>query len=200
MKILAFTDLHLSSIALKKLKSKVEKLNPDLLVCAGDISIFEEGLDQMLSKLNKFKKRIILVNGNHEEDNVMNKFCKKYNNIVFIHKKSFIEDNVLFLGYGGGGFSKVDPDFYPTGEKFSKIIEHNEGKKAVFVTHAPPYGTKVDLIIGEHCGNKTFSKFIKKNKIDLHVCGHLHENFNKKDNIKKTRIINPGPYGEIVNL
>ncbi|MBL7055824.1 metallophosphoesterase [Candidatus Woesearchaeota archaeon] len=198
MKLLAFTDLHLSSIAFSKLRSKIKKHNPDLLVCAGDISIFEEGLDQMLDKLNKLKKKVILINGNHEEDNVMKKLCKKHKNLFFIHKKSHIEENILFLGYGGGGFSMIDKEFYNTGEKFSKIIKKNKDKKTILITHAPPYGTKLDLIIGEHCGNKTFLKFIKKNKINLHLCGHLHENFGKKDKIGKTKTINPGPYGEII--
>ena len=62
------------------------------------------------------------------------------------------------------------------------------------------YKTKLDLLVGQHHGNKTFRNFIIKNRIDMHICGHLHENFNKKDNIKKTEIINPGPYGKIVKI
>ena len=76
----------------------------------------------------------------------------------------------------------------------------NKGKKIIFITHAPPYKTKVDLIVGSHCGNKTFRNFILKNKIDLYICGHLHETFNKKDKIKKTEVINPGPYGKIIKI
>ena len=77
MKLLAFTDLHLSSIALKKIKLKIKKNKPDLLVSAGDISIFEEGLDFILNKLNKLKIKILLINGNHETDRVMKKLCLK---------------------------------------------------------------------------------------------------------------------------
>jgi len=200
MKILAFTDLHLSTIALKKLKSKVKKQNPDIIVCAGDVSIFEEGLDQILNKLNKFKKKILMIHGNHEEANVMKKFCERYDNLIFIHKKHYVHDECLFLGYGGSGFALIEPDFYKTGEKFAKIIKKNQDKKIIFLTHAPPYKTRVDLIVDNYCGNKTFRKFIVKNKIDLHICGHLHENFGKKDHIKNTHIINPGPYGKILNL
>lgn len=200
MKILAFTDIHLSSIALSKIKSKIKKQNPDLLICAGDLTIFEEGLDIILTKLSKLKKKVLLVHGNHETDNVMKRLCKKYSNLIFIHKKYHKHNNCIFLGYGGGGFSMRDPGFYPTGKKFMKIIKKNKGKKIIFVTHAPPYGTKVDLIVGEHCGNKTYRDFIAKNKVDLHICGHLHENFNKKDNLKKTLIVNPGPYGRIIKL
>lgn len=200
MKILAFTDMHLSSVAFKKIKSKAKKQNPDLIICAGDVSIFEEGLNFILSKLNKLKKKTLIIHGNHETSSVLRRVCKKYKNIIFIHKKQYKQNNHIFLGYGGGGFSLTDPDFYKTGEKFHKIIKNNKGKKIIFITHGPPYKTKVDLIVGSHCGNKTFRNFILKNKIDLHICGHLHETFGKKDKIKKTEIINPGPYGKIIRI
>ena len=200
MKLLAFTDLHLSSFAIKKLRAKIRKNNPDLLVCAGDLSIFETGLGFILEKLSKLKKKVILVNGNHENDKVMKKLCSRYENLIFIHKDSYDEGNYLFLGYGGGGFAIIDPEFYKTGEKFSKIIKQNKGKKIIFLTHAPVYKTRLDLIVDMHCGNKTFRNFILKNKVDLHICGHLHENFGKKDNIRKTVTINPGPYGKIISI
>ena len=200
MKILAFTDLHLSSVAFKKIKSKTKKQNPDLLICAGDVSIFEQGLDFMLNKLNKLKKKILIIHGNHETPSVIKKLCKKYNNLIFIHKKLYKQNNHIFIGYGGSGFSLIEPDFYKQGEKFAKIIKKNKDKKIIFITHAPPYKTKLDLIVGSHCGNKTLKHFIVKNKIDLYICGHLHENFGKKDTIKKTPIINPGPYGKIIRI
>ena len=200
MKLLAFTDLHLSSYAFKKIKSKAKKQKPDLLICAGDISIFEQGLDSILNKLNKLKKKALIIHGNHESDKVLKKLCSKYNNLIFIHKKYYKQNNCIFLGYGSSGFSLIEPDFYKTGKKFHKIIKNNKGKKIIFITHAPPYKTKLDLVVGSHCGNKTLRNFINKNKIDLNVCGHLHENFNKKGKIKKTEIINPGPYGKIINI
>ena len=200
MKLLAFTDLHLSSYAFKKIKSKVKRQDPDLIICAGDVSIFEQGLDFILNKLNKLKKKILIIHGNHETDKVLKKVCLKYDNLIFIHKKHYKQDNHIFFGYGGSGFALIEPGFYKTGEKFQKIIRKNKDKKIILITHAPPYNTKLDLIVGSHCGNKTFRNFVSRNKIDLYICGHLHENFNKKDHIKKTHIINPGPYGKIIKI
>lgn len=200
MKILAFTDLHLSSYAFKKIKSKVKKQKPDLLICAGDVSIFEEGLNFILDKLNKLNKTTLIIHGNHETSATLRKSCKKYKNLIFVHKKQYRQNNCIFLAYGGGGFSLTEPDFYKTGKKFQKIIKKNNDKKIIFITHAPPYKTKVDLIMGSHWGNKTFRNFVIKNRIDLHICGHLHETFNKKDKIKKTEVINPGPYGKIIRI
>ena len=200
MKILAFTDMHLSSYAFKKIKIKAKRQKPDLLVCAGDVSIFEHGLGLILNKLSKFNKKILILHGNHETSSVLKKLCSRHKNIIFIHKKQYAQNNYLFLGYGGGGFSLTEPEFCKTGKKFEKIIKHNNNKKIIFITHAPPYKTNLDLVAGSHCGSKTFRNFILKNKIDLYICGHLHENFGKKDRISKTEIINPGPYGKIIRI
>ena len=200
MKLLAFTDLHLSSIAFKKIKSKVKRQKPDLLISAGDLTIFENGLDFILNKLNKLNVKTLLIHGNHETAGVMKRLCKKRKNLVFVHKKHLKCNNCIFLGYGGSGFALSEPGFYFTGKKFRKIIRKSKNRKIIFITHAPPYGTKLDLIVGNHCGNRTFRNFVSKNKIDLYICGHLHENFNKKDHIKGTRIINPGPYGKVIRI
>ena len=201
MKLLAFTDTHGSLLALKRIEQKVKTQNPDLLVCAGDISIFEHGIVGILRRLNKLNKKIIIVHGNHEDSTTFIKCSKLFKNIVFIHKKHFAKNSTLFLGYGGGGFSVVDREFEKIAKtKFKKIIKSNEGKKIILVTHAPPYKTKLDKLVEGHCGNKSIRHFVEKNKIDLLICGHLHENFGKEDRIKKTKVINPGPFGKIIYI
>lgn len=199
MKILAFTDIHGSLLALKRIEQKVKTQKPDLLVCAGDISIFEHGIVGVLRKLNRLNKEIVIVHGNHEDASTFVKLSRLFKNILFVHKKHFIKDNSLFLGYGGGGFSVVDREFEKIANtKFKNIIQKNKTKKIILVTHAPPYKTKLDNLEGGHCGNKSIRHFIDKNRIDLLICGHLHENFGKEDKIGKTKMINPGPFGKIV--
>jgi putative phosphoesterase len=201
MKILAFTDIHDSFSALRRIEQKVKTQKPDLLVCAGDISLFEHGIVGIVRRLNKLNKKIIMVHGNHEDDSTFVRLSKLFKNIIFVHKKYFIEDNLLFLGYGGGGFSANDEKFEKIAKsKFKRIIKNNQNKKIILVTHAPPYKTRLDKLVGSHCGNKSIRHFVEKNNVDLLVCGHLHENFGKEDKIKKTKLINPGPFGKIVYI
>lgn len=201
MKILAFTDIHGSLLALRRIEQKVKSQNPDLLVCAGDISIFEHGVVGIMRRLNKLNKKIIMIHGNHEDHSTFRKLSKFFKNIIFIHKNYHIENDILFLGYGGGGFSIVDKEFEKIAKtKFKKIIRNNNDKKIILITHAPPYKTKLDKLVEGHCGNKSIRHFAEKNKIDLLICGHLHENFGKYDKIGKTNAINPGPFGKIINL
>ena len=199
MKILAFTDIHGSLLAFKRIESKVRISKPDLIICTGDVSIFERGILGILKRLNRLGKEVVIIHGNHESEKTFLKHSKILKNIIYIHNKSFTKGNYLFLGNGGEGFSIIDRKFEKVARNvFEPIIHHNKEKKIILLTHAPPYKTRLDNIVDGHCGNKSIRTFIEKNKIDLHFCGHIHENFGKEDKTKKTRIINPGPFGKII--
>ena len=201
MRILSFVDMHGSHKALKKIKKKSKKA--DLIVCAGDLTIFENNLDKLLFQLNKLKKTCLIIPGNHESDEDLKQLAKMSDNISDIHEKGFVKNNHLFLGYGGGGFSMNDKHFKKIAKKSKKKIKKFRkinNKKIILVTHAPPYKTKIDKIMDEHCGNKDIRKFIDKIKPDLVISGHLHENAGKEDKIKNTKIINPGPFGKIISI
>lgn len=199
MKILAFVDMHGSLGALKKIKKQAKKA--DIIVCAGDLTIFGQGIDYFLGKLNKLNKPTLMIPGNHEEEEELKKWCSKYKNITFLHARGYKEGEYFFLGYGGGGFSMRDKAFEKLSKQFGERIKKLGNPKTILITHAPPYKTKIDLIMKEPCGNKSIKNFIKKvNPIVLVVSGHLHENAGKEDKLGKTRIINPGPYGKLITV
>ena len=200
MKLLAFTDTHNSRKALKSIAALSKKNNPDVLLCCGDISLFELNLNKVLKALSSLKKPLILVNGNHEDETHMAKLCRKFKTIHFIHGRGVSIGDYLFLGYGGDGFSIVDPYFLGIAKSFEKIIKMNHGKKIILITHAPPNHTKIDKLPGGYCGNKSIRKFIEKHQPTYAFCGHIHENFGKTDKIKKTIVMNPGPFGKIINI
>lgn len=196
MKILAFVDVHGNHSAVKDIKKKAEKA--DILVGAGDFSIFERGLANILCELNKLNKPVLIVPGNHETETGLKKAGLLFKNIHYIHKKRFKFGGIIFLGYGGGGFSLRDPDFERFAKKSGKGLKKKDN--VVLITHAPPHGTKLDRINKEYHGNKSITNFIKKVDLNLVVCGHLHENAGKKDKIGKTVLINPGAHGKIVEI
>lgn len=200
MKILAFVDMHGSHKALEKIKKRVKKA--DIIVCAGDISIFEQRIEYFLEQFNRLKKPFLIIPGNHETAEDIKAASLFFENIINLHKKVYIKENYLFMGYGEGGFSIVDKGFNKTAKKFEKRIKKfsKDDKKIVLVTHAPPYKTKIDKIMNEPCGNKSIKNFILKVKPDLVIAGHLHENAGKEDKIGKIKIMNPGPFGKIINI
>lgn len=199
MKILAFVDMHGSLKALKKLVETIKQKKPKVIVCAGDISIFEQRLDYFIERLSKFGVPFLIIPGNHESGEMLSRACNKSKDAYYLHKQVYDKiTDYLFIGNGGGGFSDRDDKFDKISKRFAK--ETAKGKKVILVTHQPPYKTKLDRIGKTYAGNKSYRRFIDKNKVDLVVCGHLHENAGKTDKVGKTFLINPGPYGKIIDI
>ncbi len=196
MKILAFTDLHSNLKLIGKLRKKAQ--NAELVVCTGDFTFFQKNIVRVLAEIDKIGKKVLLINGNHEDDEEVKRLCMRLKNIVFLHKSSYThksrDKTFLFAGYGGMGFSLRDRDFELSMKKF--IGKSN----LVLLTHAPPYGTRLDAISSYHGGSRSITSFIKKAGPLLAVCGHFHENFGKKDRIGKTVLVNPGPEGRIIEV
>jgi Icc-related predicted phosphoesterase len=198
MKILAFVDSHGNVTALKKLVERAKKQDIDLVICAGDISVFGDKLKKLISLFKNIKKPFVIIPGNHEDNSEVTKACKPFQNCVNIHKKAFRGKGSVIFGYGGGGFSLVDKKFEKIAEKFKTKIKNKE--KVILVTHAPPYNTKVDKIGKNPVGNKSIRKFILEAKPHLAICGHLHENAGKIDTIGRTKVVNPGYKGKIIEI
>jgi uncharacterized protein len=193
MRLLIFSDTHGRASMLDALAKKAKQA--DMLVCAGDITVFEEGLEMVLRRLDRIGKPVLIIPGNHESPELLKAVCKLHKNITYIHGKSYFKDGYCFIGFGSGGFSEKDKEF----EDFAKKLKIPEDNILVLVTHAPPYGTKIDHIWGHH-GNKSYRHFIESMKPVLAVSGHLHETAGMEDKIGKTRVINPGPRGKIVKI
>lgn len=198
MKIMAFVDLHGSLSILKKIGSIARTEKVDFLVCAGDITIFGDSMKQMVAKLDEIDIPSVMIHGNHEDEDALRRLCEKTKNVKFIHKKTVEFGDFVFMGYGGGGFSVVDKEFEQwSKEAMGKIAE---GKKIILVTHAPPYGTKLDMILDQPAGNKSIRNFIKLVQPKIAISGHLHENSGTKDKIDATKLVNPGPWGMILTV
>jgi len=199
MKILAFSDLHVDMDVLRRLKKKAIIEKVDYIIAAGDLSMFENGFDIVLYELNELNIPILLIHGNHESRQFAEAESKNFKNIIFMHKKSIVKENVLFLGYGGGGFSTSDKELDKYSDIFKKEIMKNKGKKIVFIIHGPPY-KMLDGIYGNNVGCKSRAKFINDVKPDIVICGHLHEFAGKFLKVGKTLVINPGWEGKVFQI
>jgi len=197
MKIYAFSDIHENITSMKKVEAAVKKEDPDLVICVGDFTVFEQYLEKMIDWMDSLPKPVLLIHGNHEDEEIVEKYCSFKHNLTFMHKQIKEINGITFVGHGGGGFSKKYPDF-------EKFVEENkkelEGKKLVLLTHAPPYETKLDLMHMGHVGSKSYKEFIDNYKPVLALSGHIHETFTKEEKIGETLASNPGPIGKIFEI
>ena len=195
MKILAFTDVHAHPKMLHQVARKAK--DADLLLCPGDLTLFGQGLKSSLKLLTQAKKPLLLIHGNHEEEKVIENLHMPY--VIPFHRKSYRVGNILFLGHGGGGFSMIDHKLEKRLPQLKEKIQ--PGDTVVFVTHAPPYGTELDYLpLFGHVGCKSITRAIRELKPQLFLCGHLHENFTIRQKWDKTLMLNPGPFGQLIEL
>ncbi len=198
MRLLCFADLHESVAALKALHAQVKAAKPDAVVCAGDFTVFEQQLEPMLGRIDALGVPVFLVHGNHETEEGVRKAVKRCRRIRFIHKKILRHGDVTLMGWGGGGFDARDAPFERWVKANDRLIR--AAGRVVLVVHAPFFGTELDDL-GSHCGNRSFSDFIKARKnVILGVCGHFHECAGKEDRLGKATVINPGPRGRVVDI
>jgi len=202
MKVLFFVDTHGSGSKLRKIMEKSKDV--DLLVCGGDFTIFENDMESVLHELNSIGKPVLIIHGNHETASSVMIGCEQLGNMHFIHRTYYIADHLIFYGHGGGGFSTRDDKFTRDSESFIEELDrishmHNKKYQIVLVTHAPAFGTMVDYL-DTHVGNKSITEFILKHEPVLAMSGHIHETAGCEDKIHKTRLINPGWDGMIIDL
>ncbi|MBC8494564.1 metallophosphoesterase [archaeon] len=195
MKILAFADHHGSPSDFAEVIRKAKEV--DLIICLGDFTIFENEIEYIMNQIDRLPKKVLLLHGNHEDEDTTRFLSEHSKNIQFLHEAVFETGKYAFIGYGGGGFATTDPRFEMVSKKFPEVMK---GKKTILLLHGPPYGTKQDLLAIGHVGCKSFRKFIEEHQPALVLCGHLHETFYTKDKIGKSKIINPGPDGQIIDI
>ncbi len=198
MKFLVFTDVHEDKKMIDSLLKRASEDDIDFIICCGDFSEFGRGMKNILTKFDNLGKKMYVLPGNHEEP--VSEFLtilSKFDNCINFHEQDFEIDGYVFLGHGAGGFAQQDPEFRVLARKW---YGKYKGKKIVFVTHMPPYNTKLDKLEMGHVGHIDYRKFIERITPKLAISGHLHETVDISQKIGKVQYINPGWKGKVIEL
>ena len=91
MKILAFADMHGSRKALKEVIKKAKEA--ELVICCGDLTIFEQYIKKWLKELNDLKIPVLIIPGNHENSRNLKKACSHFDNIIYISAQDGITES-----------------------------------------------------------------------------------------------------------
>jgi uncharacterized protein len=173
----------------------------DIIICTGDFSIWGTNIVGLIDKFKRFDKTILILHGNHESEKDVREIASKNNFLKFMHRFRYEFNNCLFYGFGGGGFSEIEPLLEKDIPQLGKDLKLKAGQRLITMSHAPPYDTMLDIVPGiGHRGCKSVRKLIDTFQPALHICGHLHENFSKVHRLGNTMIINPGPDGKILRI
>ena len=197
MKFLTFVDIHEDVHLLKELLKRAAEPDIDFIICAGDFTSFGRGIIRFLKEFEKVGKKLYLIPGNHEEREGLLDITAQFSNVVNLHTKAVKINGYIFLGYGGGGFANEDAQFRTLARQW---YGKYKGQKIVLVTHGPPLGTTLDRLGNKHVGNIDYRQWIERLQPKLVIAGHLHETAGATDKIGKTKLVNPGWEGMVIEL
>lgn len=196
MRLLLITDIHGD---IEKLEKIVDKNDVEAVLCAGDLSDanefsnYEENLEEVLDVFEKQGLMTKTVPGNMDpEEKCVKELIQRRMNI---HKKIASFDDFEAVGFGGG-ITPFGTPFEPDEKEIKSALETLYGRmkseRKFGVIHQPPANTKLDIADGDHVGSEEVRNLIEEKDFELILTGHIHES-RGKDNLKGTKIVNPGP-------
>lgn len=186
MIIITIADIHGSANIIDSFASVFK--GADVILLAGDITNFGDASDAqiIIEKIRMCCNCVMAVAGNCDTESV-ERYLK--NQGISLDGTIIEYKGINFTGLGG---TLSAHDKFPGGLK--NISEKIDSEKPfIFLSHQPPYGTKIDTISDKHhIGSPVIYEFIKKHKPILAFSGHAHEGAGI-DKIGDTIIVNPGP-------
>ncbi len=200
MKILAAGDIHGDTRQARKLAEKAEKEGVELVILSGDLTYAEKSLDGIIGPFVKKHKKVLLIPGNHETVATADFLAELYG-VKNIHGISVRYKDIGIFGCGGaniGLFQLGEDEIFKLLKKGHERISYLP--KTIMVTHVHPSNTKMEKFTSFFPGSKGVLKAIKEFKPNIAICSHVHEAEGIEEKIGKTRIINVGKKGKIIEI
>jgi len=192
LKILAAGDLHGDSKLAEQLAQRAEREEVDLVILNGDITGIVEG-ENLIKPFTKRHEKVVFVPGNWDSPDTA-AFLSKFYGIKNIDNYYVKYKNVGIFGASGKDFDEEDT-FKHLKKSFDKV---KNLEKKIMVTHIHAAGTKSEL--SGFPGNEGIRKAVDKFQPDLLISGHIHELEGVEEKIGKTKVLNVGKRGKIIEI
>jgi len=198
MRLLLCSDIHCDEAAAERLVELSK--DADALVCAGDLAIMRQGLQETVDILAETETPTVLVAGNGESAEELAAACEGWDSAHVLHGTGCEIDGVGFWGVGGAiPITPFGAWSYDLDDVEAAVLLEDCPTGGVLVTHSPPLG-HVDHAGGQHLGSKVILDAIRRAKPRLAVCGHIHGCWTEESREGDTRIVNAGPAGVWVDV
>ena len=193
MKILALTDIHGNY---KRANEIIARHPSDVVIIGGDLTTVGsvKEAEEAVRSFQAAASRLLCVSGNMDLPQHDAMLAREG---VSLNGKGVEVDGVGFFGVSAAPISPLHTPYEITEEEIARRIETGFTQVqacpiTVFVPHAPPYGTKVDIIhAGIHVGSTAVRDFIESAHPTVVVCGHIHE-ARGQDVVEGSMIVNCG--------
>jgi hypothetical protein len=196
MKLLCLADIHGKAAELQA--ALAEAASVDLVILAGDITQLGGAAeaDALLGPVLGTGTRVIAVAGNMDRAGVRDSLAEKN---IDIHGRGVVIDGVGFFGLGGGTRSPFGTPWELEDAEAERLLaaawaDVAEARYRVLVSHAPPRDTDLDRVKeGVHGGSHPVRSFLLTHRVELCICGHIHEGGGREVSLGGCRCANVGP-------
>jgi len=197
LKLLIFSDIHSDHKALERLAA----IEADYYFAAGDLVSWARGLDECGRILEPRAGRVYVLPGNHESASQITGFCNRFGFHDFHGQRLRIgKRHVAGLGYSSPTPFNT-PGEYSEAELAERLAPFAGLQPLVLICHAPPHGTALDRVRdGLHAGSRSVREFVDEHQPEYLFCGHIHEAEGVQAAIGKTKAINVGKRGYLLEL
>ncbi len=190
MKILAFSDLHLSPPRAAALVEAAA--HADLVIGAGDFCNARRGLDEAMALLEGIAAPMVVVPGNAESADELRAAAR--DGTIVLHGEATDIDGIRLFGLGYGvpvtPFGAWSCDL--TEDQAADLLAGCDAAD-ILVTHSPPKGVADVTSAGQSVGSTAIRDAIGRIGPELALCGHIHDSWNAEGRIGRTRVVNLGP-------
>ena len=198
MKILALGDIHGDKSLSEKQAARAKKEKVDLVVLCGDLTQSEKSTEGIIGPFIKNNLKVVIIPGNHETIATADFLAELYN-ITNLHGYSIKYKDIGLFGCGGAniGLSQLtEKEIFSALKKGFNNIQNL--KKKIMITHMHPAETKAEF--SGFKGSEGIKKAIEKFKPDFALFSHIHEGEGLEEKIGKTKLINVGRKGVILEV
>ncbi|KIC11883.1 serine/threonine protein phosphatase [Leisingera sp. ANG-M1] len=190
MKILAFSDLHLSSAHAAEIVAA--SAEADLVIGAGDFCNMRRGLDRAAAMLAGLQAPMAAVPGNGESADELR--AAGFPNTTVLHGDGAEFEGLRLFGLGYGvpqtPFGSWSCDLSEA-QAERMLAACNDAD--ILISHSPPKGLGDVTSGGVSVGSTAVLATAERIQPQLLLCGHVHDCWGFRGSIGQTQVANLGP-------
>jgi Icc-related predicted phosphoesterase len=190
MKIMAFSDLHLSAAHAETLVAS--STQADLVIGAGDFCNHRKGLDRAMALLAGISAPMVVVPGNAESAEELR--AAALPNMHVLHGDGMEIDGLQIFGLGGGVPETPFGDWsYDLSEEEAAQLLVRCSRADLLVCHSPPKGQGDETSTGLSVGSVSIRQAVEQLQPQLALYGHIHDSWGFRGQLGDTVTANLGP-------
>ncbi|OIQ35997.1 MAG: serine/threonine protein phosphatase [Roseobacter sp. MedPE-SW] len=190
MKIMAFSDLHLSPAHAVELVAASS--HADLVIGAGDFCNHRNGLDRAMALLADIETPLITVPGNAESAEELRAAALPGMNVL--HGEGMEFDGFQIFGLGGGVPKTPFGDWsYDLSEAEAEALLTGCESADILICHSPPKGQGDETSLGHSVGSTSILRAVEQLQPQLALFGHIHDSWGFRGQVGCSLTANLGP-------